>query len=209
MPINKQKSRLRQSLKLKRGALTEDQRLACDQAICEQLLGSSDIGRADTVFCYVSSADEVNTRALMEPFIQMNKTVLIPKIINREDMIAVAFTGWDHLSPGEMGILTPDSAIEWPAEIALCITPGLGFTTQGKRIGFGGGYYDKWFRTKPQTRKIALSYECQIVKDIPTTKTDVLMDAIITEQRLITINPAYLPAASSPASANDRQEASR
>ena len=100
-------------------------------------------------------------------------------------MIAVRFTGWEKLRVGQLGILWPESDSEWQSRVDMCITPGLGFTPDGKRIGFGKGYYDKWFATHPHTTKTALCYECQVVDDIPTTETDVAMDQIITEKRLI------------------------
>ena len=86
----------------------------------------------------------------------------------------------------QLGILTPENDAEWQSPVDLCITPGLGFTPDGKRIGYGKGYYDKWFAAHPHTAKTALCYECQIVNDMPATDTDVRVDQIITERRVIT-----------------------
>ena len=178
-----EKARLRDRLKRQKQLLSQQQRHVFDQAIHERLLLQS--AQTGPVFCYVSVGDEVNTRPVIDRLRQWDKTVLIPRIVNREKMIAVRFSGWDRLKVGQLGILTPDSDEEWPGEVDLCITPGLGFTPDGRRIGYGRGYYDKWFAAHPRSARVALCYECQVVDDMPVTDTDVRVQKIITEKRVI------------------------
>lgn len=181
--LSRQKARLRERLKLARKALPQQQRAEFDQAIHARLRARVD--HAGAVFCYVSTDIEVNTREVIDRLRMLGKTVLVPKIINMEKMIAVRFEGWEKLRAGQLGILTPENAEEWHSPVDLCITPGLGFTPDGKRIGYGKGYYDKWFAAHPHTARTALCYECQIVDDMPATDTDVRVDQIITEKRII------------------------
>lgn len=182
-PGKQNKSQLREYLKQTRGTLSPEQRREFDRAIHARL--QAQVEAAGTVFCYVSTGVEVNTRVIIDQLRQLGKTVLIPRIIDRERMIAVRFDGWDKLQAGQLGILTPANNGEWQSRIDLCITPGLGFTPDGKRIGFGKGYYDKWFAAHPSTARTAICYECQIVDDMPITGTDVLVEKIITEKRVI------------------------
>lgn len=181
------KARLRQFLKQKRRELPQRPRPGYDRAIRERLLEQAT--PAGTVFCYVSTEMEVDTRSIIDCLRRSGKTVLVPRMLNREKMIAVEFDGWDGLRAGQLGILTPDSDEEWPGEADLCITPGLGFTRDGRRIGYGKGYYDKWFAAHPRSARAALCYECQIVDDIPTTDTDMRVHRIITEKRIICCHP--------------------
>ena len=181
--INEEKSRLREYLKQKRAELPQRLRPELDRAIRARLLEQA--APAATVFCYVSTDAETDTRNIIDRLRQSGKTVLVPKILNRKQMIAVRFDGWDSLRAGQLGILTPDSDEEWPGEADLCITPGLGFTPDGRRIGYGRGYYDKWFAAHPHSARVALCYECQLVDDMPTTATDVRVEKIITEKRII------------------------
>ena len=181
--ITQQKERLRERLKQNRRALVRQQRLEFDRAIRERL--AAHLGQAGTVFCYISAGDEVNTHPIIDRLRQLGKTVLVPRIVNREKMIAVHFDDWADLRVGQLGILTPDTDDEWQSGVDLCITPGLGFTPDGNRIGFGKGYYDKWFAAHPHSARTALCYECQIVDTIPTTETDVRVVKIITEKRVI------------------------
>ena len=183
VPGKQNKSQLREYLKQARGALSPEQRQEFDRAIHARL--QAQVEAAGTVFCYVSTDVEVDTRMIIDRLRKLGKTVLIPRIIGRERMIAVRFDGWDKLQVGQLGILTPANNGEWQSRIDLCITPGLGFTPDGKRIGFGKGYYDKWFAAHPQSARTALCYECQIVNDMPTTDTDVRVEKIITEKRII------------------------
>ena len=187
MPVAEQKATLRAKLKQARHALPGKQRREFDRAIQARLADQADIKQAGSIFCYLSTADEVNTHPVIDRLLQLDKTVLIPEIVAREKMIAVPFAGWEALSVGQLGILTLDGCSEWQSEVDVCITPGLGFTLDGNRLGFGKGYYDKWFATNPVTLKVALCYECQIVDAIPTTGTDVSVDRIITEKRVISL----------------------
>jgi len=181
--LSRQKARLRERLKLARQALRQQQRQEFDQAIHARL--QPRLEQAGTVFCYVSTDVEVNTRDVIHRLRALDKTVLVPRIINMEKMIAVRFDGWEKLRAGQLGILTPENDDEWQSPIDLCITPGLGFTPDGKRIGYGKGYYDNWFAAHPHSATTALCYECQIVDDMPVTETDVRVDQIITEMRII------------------------
>ena len=190
-PGKQKKSQLRKYLKHARGTLSPEQRREFDRAIHTRL--QAQVEAAGTVFCYVSTAVEVDTRVIIDQLRQLGKTVLIPRIIGRERMVAVRFDGWDKLQVGQLGILTPENNGEWQSRIDLCITPGLGFAPDGKRIGFGKGYYDKWFAAHPSTARTAICYECQIVATMPTTETDVAMHRIVTEQRTITCPLPLVP----------------
>ena len=177
-----EKARLRAYLKQKRRAPAR-LRTGFDRAIRARLLEHA--AQADTVFTYISADMEVDTRNIIERLRQAGKTVLVPRILDRETMIAVEFEGWDSLRAGQLGILTPDTDEEWPGEADLCITPGLGFTPDGRRIGYGRGYYDRWFAAHPRSARVALCYECQLLDDMPTTDTDAPVQKIITEKRII------------------------
>ena len=181
--LTQQKALLRERLKQNRRTMARERRVEFDQAIYIRL--QAHIGQADTIFCYISAADEVNTHPIIDHLRQLGRTVVVPSIVNRDKMIAVRFTDWADLRVGQLGILTPDTDDEWQSGVDLCITPGLGFTLDGKRIGYGKGYYDKWFAAHPHSARTALCYECQIVDSIPATETDVKVEKVITERRVI------------------------
>ena len=129
----------------------------------------------------------MDTHGLLRYFLAVGMTVAVPKILPGKTMIACRFTRWEDLAPGELGILTPPGDTSCPGPFDLVITPGLGFTPQGQRLGYGRGYYDRWFAEQRGARKIALAFEVQVMNDIPHAQNDIPVDMLITEKRIIVI----------------------
>ena len=185
--IVEKKARLRATLKRRRDDIGSEQRREYDQAICNSLLQIQEVNEAQNIFCFISHGSEVNTHPLLDHWFIQNKNLSAPKITDTHNMIAVPFDNWSALTPGQLGILTPKGSAEFGENFDLCITPGLGFTVQGKRLGYGRGYYDQWFSSHIVKHKIALAYECQLLDDLPTDDKDIYVDKIITEKRVIEI----------------------
>jgi len=185
--VRQQKTETRKMLKTARAKLPEATRLDYSNSIIEQVLRLDEIKNARTIFIYISYATEVHTHELIKALLESGKTLAVPKIVDSEFMEAESFSSWEDLVPGELGILTPSNSEPCSGPFDVALTPGLGFTLSGHRMGFGRGYYDKWFAQNKVSHKIALAYEAQLVDNIPVEVTDVPMDKIVTEQRVITI----------------------
>jgi len=97
-------------------------------------------------------------------------------------MVAVEFSAFDELEMGTHGILTSPRDLPALDPIDVALVPGLGFSETGARLGYGAGYYDRWFASHPNTTKVAFCFECQVLPFVPTESHDVSMDFIITEQ---------------------------
>jgi 5-formyltetrahydrofolate cyclo-ligase len=188
MSLNNDKTQLRKALKDRRAKLPPQQRARFSKAIAERLFCLDEIQQAQTFFVYISSATEVNTHEILKRLLAEGQGVAVPKITSSKRMEAHRFTDWAQLIPGSLGILTPAQDDRFSGFLDIAITPGLGFTESGDRIGFGAGYYDRWFAEHPRTRRIALAFEVQIAEFIPTEANDLPVDLIITERRLIQIN---------------------
>lgn len=185
--VDEQKKHLRASLKASRANIEANQRKAADRAIRERLLSLSVLQRAKSVFCFVSTAAEVDTHRLIDILLAQEKTLAIPKITNPSHMLAIEFPGWQSLQPGALGIPSPPGQQPLSDRFDITLTPGLGFTEDGDRLGYGRGYYDQWFRENHAGVKIALAYECQVCEDIPSNERDVKVDIILTEKRIIRV----------------------
>ncbi len=183
--LTEKKQSLRKILKKQRAAIPLQDRTAYSQVICKKISLLAEIQSAQTIFIYISYASEVETHELITLLLAQGKTLAVPKILKKDEMIAVKLLNMDELVPAELGILTPASAEPLLIDYDICLTPGLGFTETGKRIGFGAGYYDRWFTKNQVKSKIALAFEEQISEDIPTDKYDQLVDKIVTEERII------------------------
>ncbi|MCG8325886.1 MAG: 5-formyltetrahydrofolate cyclo-ligase [Thiotrichales bacterium] len=184
------KARLREQLKQRRSALAEPERQQHAQRITEKILARPEVEAAGAVFIYVSSGSEAGTRTLIDVLLESGKQVAVPKILDRETMIAVAFRHWDELTPAALGIPAPKSGTALEIEFDITITPGLGFTPAGQRIGFGAGYYDRWFEKHVSGVRIAPAFEVQIVDELPVDAHDRPVHRIITEQRDIVVPDA-------------------
>jgi len=183
--LQDQKKAVRSRLKAIRAAIPESERIARSAAIEARLLTMQEIQQAQVIFIFISYLNEVDTHGLLKYFLERGKTLAVPKILPSRPMIAVPFQSWDDLEKDAMGILTPSATEPYRGGVDVAITPGLGFTTEGYRIGYGRGYYDRWFATNSVQHKIALAFEAQLVKELPLEETDLPVDAIVTEDRII------------------------
>lgn len=146
---------------------------------------------ARQVMFFVSFGSEVDTRDMVEVTIKAEKTALVPKAKpTTRELIPSEIRNWDNdLEPGAYDILEPKEQFLRPGkpeEISLLIVPGVAFDIKGNRLGYGGGYYDRFFPLlMPGTPLVALAFELQIVPEVPVDEWDRPVDKIITEERII------------------------
>jgi 5-formyltetrahydrofolate cyclo-ligase len=185
MNLHEHKKLLRNEIKQRRSKLSEVERMQMSQQISLFLHEITEFKRAKSVFCYISYMDEVETHPLITDFIRQNLALAVPKIINITEMLAISLSDFAELEPDKLGILTPKSSQAAPNSFDIAITPGLGFTETGDRLGYGRGYYDRWFSKNEVKTKIGLAFEVQIVDELPLEKTDMPLDILVTEKRII------------------------
>lgn len=181
------KAALRATLKAARDALSGPDRHRFSAAICQRLMAVPAMRSAARVFVFISSGSEVHTHDLIRQLLAEGREVAVPKIRGRTAMIACRLREWNGLRPAQLGILSPIATEAVEEEFDVVVTPGLGFTEAGHRIGFGAGYYDRWFAGHRSRAKIALAFEAQIVPSVPTDENDIPVDAIVTERRVIAL----------------------
>lgn len=184
-----EKSALRSLLKKRRAGLGPAARAAASAAIAERLFALPEVSGAARLFCYISFATEVDTHAILRRLLSEGREVVVPRILDRETMVAQRLHDWDALQSGALGILAPPAGEPWTGGVEVAITPGLGFTAEGDRIGFGAGYYDRWFARNRVGLRVALAFECQLVNSLPSEPTDQRVDLILTEARSLSTRP--------------------
>lgn len=153
-----------------------------DAAIRERILSLPQVVDAATVFCFISFADEVDTHTLIQRLQTLGKVILVPKTLTDGKMAAIRLESWDTLETDNFGIQVPPTSRAFGSAIDICLTPGLGFSSSGNRLGYGRGYYDNWFAINQVGHKIGIGYDCQVLEDIPVSETDVPLDMIISEK---------------------------
>ncbi len=141
--------------------------------------------RAEAIFAYYPIRGEVDVRALFGLCEKENKRVALPR--TREDGLRFFYVqSEEELIPGRFRIPEPScDACADEAEEALMLLPGAAFSLAGARIGYGGGYYDRYLRAHPRHFAIGLCYDFQLFEELPTGPEDVAVGAILTEKRFI------------------------
>lgn len=188
-----QKKKIRSAYLEKRNQMEPEKRAAASKRISGWVVANKRYKAAKTVFVYASYKSEVETKELIQGALCQGKRVAVPKV-NGEEMDFYEITSWEELFPGYQGILEPQTLGKEPvvpADSDVMLLPGAVFDRQGNRIGYGGGYYDRyWNRIHGTYGKepylMALSFACQISpKKLPAEEHDKKMDCILTERRVI------------------------
>ncbi len=158
-----------------------------DSRILLELINTKEYINAKNIFIYIGFGSEINTKEYIKEFFKEGKTVLVPRTeIKSRKMEAIKITSLDNLKESKYGILEP-SLNEKPFnedEIDLIIIPGVAFDLNGNRLGYGGGFYDR-FLSRTKAYKIALCYDFQLLNKIETEEHDIPTDLIITEKRTV------------------------
>lgn len=174
------KKELRKILIAKRKHLSSEYRREADLKIFEQITDSTVYQNAKTVFCFVSTEDETNTHPILKHALNIGKCVVVPKCIEKGIMHAYQIQSFDDLKHGKYGILEPNEYCPKvpPKDIDLAIIPCLSCNSKGYRLGYGGGFYDRYLQGQNFT-KLALCYSCLIYEDIPVDSFDEKIDILI------------------------------
>ncbi len=157
-----------------------------DEAICRRVIQSDAYEKAQTIFCYVGTAREIDTMRLIHIMMRDGKKVAVPLCVAAGVMEARRIEGMGDLVSGRYGILAPrlQCPKAEPEEIDLVIAPCCTGNARGHRLGYGGGYYDRFL---PQVKCPAmLLCRHQLEReDIPMEDHDVLMDYFVTERGVV------------------------
>ncbi len=161
-----------------------------DSSICKRILSMERICDADVALVYVSYNSEINTFELISSLLDMKKTVAVPKCEDNGIMRFHIISSLNELSDGMYGIPEPvnNNIITSFTEKTVCIVPGLAFTENGDRLGYGGGYYDRFLSCYPDIFTVALAYEELITDSLPVLPHDLKINAVATNERLVFCN---------------------
>jgi len=181
---------LRQRSLATRDRLSPEERGQKSRVITERLLALPEFAAAGSVFIFVSFRSEVETMPLIRQCLAMGKQVSVPLTLAGEHRL-LAFAIRDpeqDLAPGYCGIPEPRPGLPpvAPSAIEAAVVPGSVFSPDGGRLGYGGGYYDRFLQNEaPQALRVGLAFELQLVEALPLAEHDQPMDCLITETRLI------------------------
>lgn len=188
--IRAYKHNLRDRYKGIRRAMTAENRNTCDARIRGRVLHLPEYQKCRTLLCFISMPElEVDTRRLLKQALLDGKTVAVPYCVKgTRIMHFYEISSFNDVSPGTFDVLEPDpekakKVVDFSQSI--CILPGLSFDRNGYRLGYGGGYYDRFLSKAYQGQggaKIGVCYSNCVTHQLPRGRFDVPCDILITEK---------------------------
>lgn len=184
--LERQKRALRADSKSRRDSLAPQERALKSAAIGEGLLALPELRAARKVMLFSSFGSEVETAAMIERLAAIGKELALPRV-EGGDILAVAYRPGDPVREAWFGAEEPLGArILTPAQVDIVVTPGLAFDRRGHRVGYGGGFYDRFLRqVRADAFKVAVAFHLQVVDEVPSRGDEVPVDAIVTELETI------------------------
>ena len=173
------KQALRKTIREQKRAMTEEMILAASAELARQFYNTDLYRNAKTVYGYLPYNQEVRTVPILEQALQDGKQVAVPKVYG-DTMRFILLEDLSLVAPSDMGI--PEPVADEPVAddpTALVLMPGLAFDDKGNRMGYGGGFYDKFLAMEPEHPTVALCYDFQMVESIPTEEYDVPVDLVL------------------------------
>ncbi len=185
------RNKLRKLILQKREDLTLAERKSKSKAIIDNLWQIEQFAEAGTVFSYVNFRSEVETLPLIRQALARQIRVSVPLTLVAESRLEAyeILNPAKELKPGYCEIPEPDpdqvKGID-PGEIDVVLLPGSVFDIRGGRLGYGGGYYDRFLdREAPHALRIALAFELQVVDKVPLLAHDKRIHYLVTEERIV------------------------
>lgn len=173
------KAELRRAIREKKRAMTEAEIETRSAKLAELFFQSEAYQNAKTIYGYLPYNQEVRTVPMLERALRDGKRVAVPKVYG-EKMKFLFLEDLSKVEKGYAGI--PEPIADGPVagdETALVLMPGLAFDPQGHRIGYGGGFYDKFLAEEPNHPTLALCYDFQLLPALETGEHDIPVDCVL------------------------------
>ncbi len=193
MGIFEDKKTLRKEIITKRNNIDVTEKENKDKKILDRFYDSKYYKESKHIFVYISYGSEINTKEIINKAFKDNKKVYVPRTeFKTRLMDAVEIKSLDNLIKSSYGALEPSKEEPYidPNELDLIVVPGLAFDRNGGRMGYGAGFYDRYFKKISKENlskviKLALTYDFQLLDEVPMSEQDVPVDYIITEKEFI------------------------
>jgi len=173
----------------KRLKLTDSDILNLSNKIIENVLKIDEVNKAKVIMGYYPIKNEVNILPLLKDMQKQGKIILLPDCdLEKRTLIPLKVNSFEELTIGKFNIPIPKNyQVVNLEEIEVIFIPALAFDMQCYRLGYGYKYYDNFLK-KVNAIKIGLAYDFQIINKLPVDESDVKVDIIVTDKRIIFCN---------------------
>ena len=192
--VVQKRAQLRVWARQRRDSLALQERLCASRRIGQCVCSLAEMRAATSIFVYCSFRSEVATDEICRILLGMKKTVCVPLVVPaKKELLPMVvdelFETNSCLRPGYQGIPEPvgeTSKIFASECLDAVLLPGLLFDRDGNRLGYGGGFYDRFLAHKaPQALRIGLAFSCQLIASMPVLAHDMRLDMLVTEQEIL------------------------
>ncbi|MFB3737897.1 MAG: 5-formyltetrahydrofolate cyclo-ligase [Candidatus Velamenicoccus archaeovorus] len=184
--LKREKRALRREVLARRDALPPDELERRSAEVARRLLGLPELAAAGTVMAFSSFGSEVRTTPILDGLVARGRRAVLPRIVGGE-LEPVVFRPDGDFRTASFGAREPVGGEVLPAaEIDVVVTPGVAFDRRGHRVGYGAGYYDRFFRrTRPDVVKVAIGFALQLIDGVPHGSADVPVDVVVTDEVVV------------------------
>ncbi|MFW8601903.1 5-formyltetrahydrofolate cyclo-ligase [Desulfobacterota bacterium M19] len=185
--MEQRRHELRRLVLARRGQMSVEERRMKSVLIVERLLAMPEFKQAEVIFTYINFRSEVETMALADKCLELGKKLCVPVTLTAERRLAACqLTDPEaELRPGYCRIPEPDisrTRLVDPREIDVVVLPGSVFDRFGGRLGYGGGYYDRFLALEaPHGLRVGLAFDLQIVDEVPLMAHDMRLHYLLSE----------------------------
>jgi 5-formyltetrahydrofolate cyclo-ligase len=181
------KTILRRTVLARRSRIVAQDRVAAGRAVRQNVMTLPAIQKASRVLAFASFGAEVPTDDLLQAMLDRDVQLFLPYVSEAGEMDVAAVVSLDALVPGYRGIREPaEREPVTKAHLDIAIVPGVAFDEAGRRLGHGGGFYDRYLAEVPRAvARIGLCFDLQVVDEVPAEPHDERVDYVVTEKRTI------------------------
>lgn len=189
--IQQRKREIRKKVQEERDSLSPRERTGHSGVVLDRLFSLEEFRVANTIFFFISFRSEVDTVPMIKRALAEGKRVCLPyTYTDSKQMVASHVLDFENdLEPGNYDIMEPRPESVRPIppeEIDIIIMPGVAFDADGRRLGYGGGYYDRFLNhCRPDCLRVAPCFDLQVIDEVPCADHDHTIHMIVTEKRVI------------------------
>jgi 5-formyltetrahydrofolate cyclo-ligase len=188
--LKRAKRELRVRTKALRDGLDPEDRVRDASRIVKRVLELPQVKAAGTVTVYLDFGSEIPTSELIAVLDAEGKRVAVPRVRGGE-ITMIRYRPGDPVAESSYGMMEPAGNEEIPPEeIDVLVTPAVAFDRSGRRLGYGGGFYDRYVRrTRPDALRVGVAYSAQLVEEVPNGSIDEPVDLVVTEDEMLAAPP--------------------
>lgn len=179
------KNILRREMKALRANISLDEKKLLDKKMQKNLFDSLLYKQADTLLTFISIGSEPDTLSIIKRAVGDGKIVAVPKCLPKRQMAFYVIKDISDCEEGAYGIFEPKSfcrEVDYQSGNIICLVPGLAFDRNFARVGYGGGYYDRFLSVHSNIFAIGYCPEICVIEKVPTEDTDIRLGGLITEE---------------------------